>query len=269
MSDITIHPFDQALQLLGGPNRFYGHPSPAYANTRGPFGGITAAMLLSVLLEHPDRLGDPVSQTVNYVAPIADEAFEIDVQLLRTNRSTQHWFVTLMQEGGVAASSTAVFAKRRETWGDTELSLPTIPPVEACQRVDTAFLPTWAKNYAMWFEDSVPFFGSGARQSSETVQWLREKPPRALNFASLASMCDLFFPRIFIRSAQFAPVGTVSLTTYFHTQATQLAAHGEQLLIGRARANRFNDSYYDQSAEIWSSSGELFATSNQIVYFKL
>ena len=263
------HPFDQALQFSGGPNLFYGHPSPAYANMRGPFGGITAATLLKVLLDHPDRLGDPISQTVNFVAPTADEAFEIDVQLIRTNRSTQHWFVTLTQQGKVMASSTAVFAKRRETWRDTERSFPSIPAVDACTHVSGAFLPPWTKNYAMWFKDGVPVFNSAERQSSETLQWIRDDPPRALDFASLAAICDVFFPRIFVRRTQFVPAGTVSLTTYFHARAEQLAAHGDQMLIGRAQANQFGDNYFDQSAEIWSPSGELFATSNQIVYFKM
>lgn len=121
MTDMSkTHPFYQALQLSGGPERYHGQPAPAYANTVGPFGGITAAALLNVPLDHPKRLGHPLSFTVNFIAPIASEPFEIEPKLIRSNRSTQHWFVTLSQHGVTAANATAVFAKRRETWSDTE-----------------------------------------------------------------------------------------------------------------------------------------------------
>lgn len=263
------HPFDQALQFSGGPEQWQGKPSPAYANTVGPFGGITAAALLTVLLDHPQRLGDPLSLTVNYVAPIADEPFTIDTQLIRSNRSTQHWLVTLAQQGEAVANGTAVFAKRRETWRDTERTFPQMPPVETCELVPSAFMPPWGKNYSIWFEDGVPIFNAGEkRHSSETTHWMRDNPPRPLDFASLAAMCDIFFPRIFVRQPELVPVGTVSLTIYFHALAAQLAAHGEQLLIGQARANRFGSGYYDQSGEVWSPTGELFATTHQIVYYK-
>lgn len=262
------HPFDQALQFSGGSQRYQGQPSPAYANTVGPFGGITAAALLKVLLNHPKRLGDPLSLTVNYIAPIVDEPFDIETQLIRSNRSTQHWFVTLSQNGAAAANATAVFAKRRETWQDTERPFPQMPAVEHCELASSPFLPPWTKNYALWFKDGLPIFNSAENHSSETIHWMRDNPARPLDFASLTAMCDIFFPRIFVRRAEFVPVGTVSLTIYFHVSAEQLAIHGKQLLLGQARANHFGGGYFDQSGEIWSPTGELFATTHQIVYYK-
>ena len=45
---------------------FVGHTSPAYANMVGPFGGISAAQMMNAVLLHPQRLGDPVSLTINF-----------------------------------------------------------------------------------------------------------------------------------------------------------------------------------------------------------
>jgi len=64
------------------------------------------------------------------------------------------------------------------------------------------------------------------------------------------------------------PAGTVSITTYFHADAGLLAAHGTGYLLARARAQRFFNGYFDQSAQLWTESGNLLATSNQIVYYK-
>ena len=60
----------------------------------------------------------------------------------------------------------------------------------------------------------------------------------------------------------------MSLTTYFHSDARQLATVGNRHVLATARASRFGLGYHDQSAEIWSEGGALLATSHQVVYFK-
>ena len=98
--------------------------------------------------------------------------------------------------------------------------------------------------------------------------WLRDAEPRSLDFASLAAMSDAFYPRVWLRRATPVPIGTVSLTTYFHTDASLLAEVGSGYLLGRATGQQFRNGYFDQAAQLWSETGALLATSNQIVYFK-
>ena len=64
----------------------------------GPFGGITAAQMLQAVLQHPQRLGDPVSLTVNFAAALADGPFTVQARPARTNRSTQHWVIEMLQQ---------------------------------------------------------------------------------------------------------------------------------------------------------------------------
>ncbi len=266
MTKTNAHAFDTALHLEGGPDRWHGQTSPAYANMIGPFGGITAAALLKPLLLHPQRLGEPITLTVNFAAAVKSGPFEISTQLMRTNRSTQHWFVTMAQEDGVVATATAVFALRREAWGDTELAFPGTPANPIA--VDNGAMPQWARQYLFEIDGGIERVFSSGNQTSETLQTIRDAPPRALDFLSLAAMSDVFFPRIFTRIGRFAPDGTVSFTVYFHADSTALATIGDAAVIGQARANRFYNRYFDQSAEIWSQDGVLLATSTQIVYYK-
>ncbi|MCB1988598.1 MAG: thioesterase family protein, partial [Burkholderiaceae bacterium] len=96
----TPHPFDQALVLEStAPGHFRGHTNPAYWNMVGPFGGITAATVLRAILLHPDRLGDPLSLTVNYAGALSTGPFTVQAMPVRTNRSTQHWNVSILQTG--------------------------------------------------------------------------------------------------------------------------------------------------------------------------
>ncbi|HEY4066637.1 MAG TPA: thioesterase family protein [Burkholderiaceae bacterium] len=266
-----MHFFDTAIALTpAGDDRFRGATSPAYANMVGPFGGTTGAVLLNAALQHPARLGEPIALTVNFASAIADGAFEIEARAVRTNRSTQHWTMLLTQGDEVAATATAVFAQRRETWSAPEAVMPAdLPRPETLARLDRALLP-WIERYDMRFiRGGMPAeFDAQEQPDSSSVMWVRDEPPRPLDFASLAAICDSFFPRIFVRRRQSVPIGTVSLTTYFHADAAMLAAQAERPVLGSARALNFRNGYFDQSAEVWSDAGALLASTHQIVYFR-
>ena len=64
------------------------------------------------------------------------------------------------------------------------------------------------------------------------------------------------------------PFGTVSLTTYFHAGAEELAAEDISRVLAAADAKIFHKSYGDQNGELWSPNGQLLATTTQIAYFK-
>ena len=120
---MTQHIFDKALALHHSDIRvghFTGMTSPDYWNMVGPFGGTTAAVVLQSVLKHPDVLGEPVSVTVNFVGAIAAGEFAVALRPVRTNRTTQHWYVELSQGDSVTTTATAVFALRRPTWSATK-----------------------------------------------------------------------------------------------------------------------------------------------------
>jgi acyl-CoA thioesterase len=266
------HVFDSAIALTPeGEHRYAGATHPAYANMVGPFGGTTCAVLLNAVLQHPARQGDPIALTVNYAGPIAEGPFHIEARPLRTNRSTQHWAVVLTQNAEVCASATAVFALRRDTWSMPEAAPPPgMPPLTQLASAPTQGRPPWVRAYDMRFDTGgMPErFDSAEQPHAQTRMWVRDEPPRALDFASLAAICDVFFPRIFVRRRRFVPIGTVSLTSYFHADAAQLAAQADRHLLACARALNYRNGYFDQTAEVWSDAGHLLASTHQIVYFK-
>ena len=263
------HVFDAAIALAGdGDGSFRGQTHPAYGNMVGPFGGVIAATLMNAVLQHPRRLGDPVSQTVQFAAPIADGAFTVRTRIMRTNRTTQHWQVELLQEGEVAAFSTLVTGLRRETWGTTDAVFPEVAPAAGLTPSPHILRAAWTARYEMRFVDGAPGAPDTSSDSSQSRLWIRDLPERPLDYASLTALCDAFYPRIFVRRPKWVPIGTVALTTFFHADAAQLAAQGGAPLLGVARALRFGNGFFDQSAEIWSERGELLATSHQVVYFK-
>jgi acyl-CoA thioesterase len=264
-----MHIFDAAIALAADEEGHYtGNTHPAYGNMVGPFGGVIGATLLNAIMQHPQRLGDPLSLTVHFAAPIADGGFAVEARAVRTNRTTQHWYVELVQDGQVAAFATAVTAIRRDTWQALDAVFPQLAPAATIAPMPAIPRAAWTACYEMRFIDGVPGAPDSASDSSESRVWIRDLPARPLDFLSLSAICDAFFPRIFVRRPKWVPIGTVALTTCFHADAAQLAGQGSGPVLGLARALNFRKGFFDQTAEIWSESGALLATTHQVVYFK-
>jgi len=272
------HPLDRALALQPEgthPDLFVGTSSPDYWNMVGPFGGTTAATLLQAVLQHPQRLGLPVSITANYAAALTEGAFRVRATPVRTNRSTQHWTLEIAQpdangEWQVNTTGTAFTALRRETWGASDLAMPQVRPAREVPRLDTGPAKVaWVSQYEMRpVRGGIPARWDGGGTHSESLLWVRDAQPRPLDFVSLTALSDVFYPRVWLRRATPVPAGTVSITTYFHANEADLAAAGTGYLLGRAVGQQFRHGYFDQSAQLWIEAGALLATSNQIVYYK-
>jgi acyl-CoA thioesterase len=266
-----LHLFDEATRVTAGDSRWQGRTSPDYWAFVGPFGGVTAATVLRALVEHPQASGDPLAMTVNYCAPIAEGPFDLDVRLVKANRSSQHWSVELSQGRSDAATlATAVFAERRQSWSHQPAAMPDAPPFDQVKR-HPDLKASWTKQYDFRFVAGRPEIGArsdGEPHSSFSKLWISDRKPRKLDCLSLLSMSDAFFGRIFHARGELVPFGTVSLTTYFHVSREELAAEDISHVLATADAKVFNRSYQDQHGELWSPSGKLLATTTQIAYFK-
>lgn len=268
---MSSHPFDSAVALqVQADGTCLGHTSAAYANMVGPFGGITAAQALNAVLQHPQRLGNPISLTVNFAAALADGPFTVNARPARTNRSTQHWVIEILQNGETVLTGTAFFGLRRDTWGADEHTMPDVRPAAEVARATGPARVDWVKRYDMRFiEGAIPVEWHGADQGvSRTRLWLRDDPPRPLDFASLTALSDVFFPRVWRRRPLLVPIGTVSMTVYYHADAALLQSTGSGYLLGQTQAQAFRNGYFDQTAQLWNEAGDLLVTTHQVVYYK-
>jgi acyl-CoA thioesterase len=268
------HPFDAATALQAiGDNTFAGRTSDEYWNFTGPFGGATAATLLRAVIDHPRRFGTPLSITVNFCAPVAKGDFTIAVREVRSNRSTQHWLMELAQaETGVTATATAVFAQRPATWSHVSAQMPAAPQPETIAPLSMRGMMAWLRHYQFRFAKGMPERPTATARaepgSALSHVWISETERRPLDFLSLLAFSDTFFGRIFHVRGAIQTIGTVSMTTYFHADADDLAAVGDAPVFGVADAHVFNKGYFDQVGQLWSRDGRLLATTQQIVYFR-
>lgn len=167
-------------------------------------------------------------------------------------------------------TATVFTALRRETWSASEHTQPDVPRPEDTSVPTVKGRVEWLNRYEMRFvEGGIPTAWDGADHGvSRTRLWLRDQPPRPLDFASLAALSDVFFPRVWRRRASLVPLGTVSMTIYFHADTRQLQAAGQGYLLGQAQAQAFRNGYFDQTAQLWNEGGELLVTTHQVVYYR-
>ncbi len=266
-----MHPLDAAVRLEPNGEKLAGATSDAYWNFTGPFGGTTAATLLNAAMAHPKRQNLPLAMTINYCAPVAKGAFDIAVFEKRTNRSTQHFSVEMTQGDDAIATATLVFAARPEGFFHTSGAMPAVEAPEKIEPPKARAPLAWIDRFDMRFASGFPVM---RKQESEplgnarTEVWMRDNPVRPLDFLSLMNMSDAFFARPFHVLGRLIQVGTVSMTTYFHCDESDLAEVGDDYVLGVADASIFAKGYADQTAWLWSRGGRLLATSQQILYFR-
>ena len=264
------HAFDIATDLeSAGNDSWIARTSDAYWNMVGPFGGLVAALLFKSAFSHPDREGEPLALTVNFCAAIAKGEMQIIAKPARTNRSTQHWTMTMFQAGECVATATAMFGKRPETFAGRPAEPPNVPSRESLPRMPWPG-SGWIERFDLRFAEGEPFWANPRKEppSARSTLWIASDPPRPMDFVGLAALTDIFFGRIIHVRQRMVPFGTVSLTSYFHATESDLAELGTNPILGTADARIFDRGFHDQSAELWSSDGRLLATSHQLVYYR-
>ncbi len=260
------HPFDTAIALsIEAPQRWLGRTSEDYWNMVSPFGGVTAATMMQAMLDDPERRGSPLSFTLNFIAPIDAGDYAIETELVRANRSSQHWAIRLLQKQRVLAQAIAICALRRDTWSHVEAACPEVPPADQCPPAPPRRATGFLQRYEFRLVHGKPF---AENPDSLSQAWVSDVPPRLLDFASLTALCDSFLPRIFLRRPAFVPIGTVSINIYFHTGEEVLARHGSAPVLTVAQAQAFSDGHFDHQGQVWSRDGELLATTQQLVWYK-
>ena len=267
-----VHPFDRATALARtGDGAYTGSTSSDYANLAGPFGGVTSAALLRAVTEHDALSGDPIALTVNFCGAVADGDFTISATNERTGRHTQHWSLALTQNDEMRATASVVCGKRAPAFSHQPDIAPSAPAPEAVPVAPTNGMMNWLQRYEFRFIHGIPSFNRTPHDepaSSRSLWWVSDLPARPLDYVSLAAISDAFFARILHVRGTIGPLGTVSLTTYFHATPEEIAAQGTTPLLGAAHAKRFNGRFHDQHMDLWGKDGVLLATGTQIVWYK-
>ena len=107
-----------------------------------------------------------------------------------------------------------------------------------------------------------------ARADARSVFWVRETSGRPLDAVQLAYLADNFPPRSWSRRTEPGPYSTLTLSVYFAATDAELAAVGDDDVLLDVASSRAESSTVAAHARLWSRSGVLLATTEQLGWFR-
>jgi hypothetical protein len=252
-----------------GEGRWQGATSAAYGNRVGPYGGWIAALLMKAILNQQPQ-GEPLSLTVTFLGGCADGALSGSTRLLRRSRTNEHWTAEFSDSTGAAVGhAVATFGVRRPTVPIGELRGPAPAPTA----LSIPPRPTFGANGPGFFNryDVRQFVGLPFKPNAGTASraWVKDSDNRPLDWVSLAAHADAPLPRIFLVTDKPSPIATMTMSVYFHATPEAFAEAGGDFILVDAECRAGHDGFHDQSALLWTASGRLLATTEQVVWYNV
>ena len=247
-----------------GEGAWCAHADPQNEANTGMFGGWTAALLLKSVLNDARAEGEPAAMTVSYVNRVSPgRELAVNATPLGGGRSVMTWRAEVRREDDetLLAKASVVLANRRETDGFTEWVLPEAPVPESLPMIHP---PATFGQFVDMRVNKIPF----GQKDSHSVQWVRERTGHAVDHVLLAYLADCYPPRILYRGSAPRPSSTLTMSVYFYASAAELAAVADDFLLSEAVGTRAEQSIVGSQLRLWSRSGALLATSEQICWFK-
>ena len=258
---------DSILLKPAGENLWAGEADPAYAHQGGRFGGWTAAVLLRAAMLEPGERGDPLSLTVLYTDAIGDGPVEVSTGLLRQGSRLQFWRSEISQRGKLCAHAQVTFGHRRKTTAFTDAVLPSPPPPESDKLVESVPPVPFGQQFSARWATASPLLADVDGPAS-SLFWIKDKFGRGIDHVLLTAMADFAPPRVIYKTKKFVNSSTVSMTVHFHATDDELVQVNDGYVLSEVHCRRCEGGYFDHELKLWSRSGALLATSEQVAAFR-
>jgi acyl-CoA thioesterase len=244
-----------------------GEADTTYSHPGGQFGGWTAAVLLKAAMMEPGERGAPLSITTLFTDAVGAGPIEVRTRLLRAGSRLQFWRAEVAQRDKVCAHAQITFGQRRTASGFTDAEMPELaapddermisfsPPTEFGKKLEGKSLP-WGPD---WKPNTFP---------ARSIFWARHKDGVQLDHCLLTLLADFAPPRPMMKSGRFMLSSTVSMNIYFHGSDEEVAQVGDDYTLNNTVARRCEGGYFDHELHLWSRSGALLMTSEQVAAYR-
>lgn len=257
-----MYDFDRDTQLTQNDNSFTGTLAPQWNIGDNPNGGYMVACAMraiATLVPH----ADPMTITTHFLRPgMADEPFEVQVNVIRIGRTSSVARATLLQQGKPRIEVLSAFCDLAESVGiETSISIPAIelpPPTECPLRsgeTQGIHLPILNRLEVRLHPEQAK---AGTYPSAEVSGWIRFADQREPDTMSLAVFADAFPPSPFAMLGVVGWVPTLELTV--HVRRPPAPGWIKAQLVTRD----LDHGRMIESGLLWDSTGQLVAQSRQL-----
>ncbi|MFT7652596.1 MAG: acyl-CoA thioesterase [Limisphaerales bacterium] len=210
-------------------------------------------------LPHPD----PITVTTHFLRPgLADEPYQVTVEVLRTGRTMSTARATLSQAGKSRLEVLCAYADLTQSVGvSQELNIAPVdlPPPDKCvgrsEETQGIHLPILDRlDVRLHPQQAVP----GGSKTAEMTGWIRFMDSTEPNSQVLPLFADAFPPSVLSALGVVGWVPTLELTVHIRRRPAPGWVRA-QLLTEDLAAGRMIE-----SGRLWDSSGALVAQSRQL-----
>lgn len=238
----------------------------SWAQGRASFGGVTTALVF-------DRMnavvapGRPMrSMQVSFVGPVTpDEPATVEAEILREGKAVSQVMGRIVQGGEPRLVVLASFGGDRESAVTVEpLPAPEARPVGDCRELPyiEGVTPEFTRHIEMrWAFGGLPFSGVGGREMGGWMQF--REAPEVITDAHIVALVDAWPPALLPHLKSPAPAS--SLSWALDIMHPRPEVRPDDWLLYRATIDQAGAGYGHTQAGIWTSRGELVATSRQTV----
>ena len=259
---------DDAVRLeAAGPDVWTSYADPDHESINGMFGGWTAAVSVAAVIASADEALRPSALTISYLSVVTPQTtFAIHVERLGGSRSIDHWRADLRASdtGELQATASMVLTARRPTEAHDQWSMPRAAAPNALPEFHAPGTQGQQTDIRRLSGDD-DGFGSG---DTRTTHWIRMASGRQLDHLQLAYLADQFAPRSFYWGVGRRPSATLTMTVYFHATDDELAEVGTGYILNEATGTRGSHATSGQQARMWSPTGALLATTEQLAWYR-
>lgn len=272
MSDTSANPaYDIALDPVS-PGLWTTHAAAEWRNMRGGlWGGYALGLCVRAMAAEVgagNAVGEPLSMTLTYAAPLPDGDLAVRTRRLRQGGSIGVWEVELgpAGSGDVCVHGMVTMARRPDTPPFAFARRPSAPEphdLPAPQHPGEHNRHFGARAFERrTLEGFPPTRGPDAR----SLAWVR--PRRGVwDKALLAMVTDNSPPRA-MYALDRVMTTTLSLTVYLHAEAEVLAGLGDEYILVEYEGRVGGGGASDERSSYWSRDGRLLATSEQLTWYR-
>lgn len=256
--------FEKLLEVAASGGEFT-IPS-SWAQGRASFGGLIAALVFD-RMAHIVAPGRPMrSMQVSFVGPVTpDEPATVEAEILREGKAVSQVLGRIVQGGEPRLVALASFGGDRES----AVAVESVPAPEAkavgdCQPLSyiKGVTPEFTQHIEMrWAFGGFPFSGVGGREMGGWMQF--REAPETITDAHIVALVDAWPPAVLPHLKSPAPASSLSWALDIMHPRPEIRP--DDWLLYRATIDQAGAGYGHTQAGIWTSRGELVATSRQTV----
>lgn len=237
---------------------------PRFWNQIGPFGGWLAGLALAAMRREVEPVFTPRSFSAQFFGAFMAGEIELEVRVLRRQRTLVAVQAELRQDGQAGVSAQALFATDRAgppaLGGVAPPEMPAPSQIDRWHGLDGFAAFTRQFDYRPAF--GLPFAGGAERTSGG---WLRlHGDDTAWGAEHLLLLADAWCPALWAASPAPVPVSTLSLNVVFHGDAPVDPPH--RFLAARHHTERVAEGYGDERGALWWPDGRLALLAQQALW---